>query len=62
MALGHVGLILGIEVSRLSRSNTDWFRLLDICGVTDTLVGDTDGLYHPAAYNDRLLSLKSLRS
>jgi len=55
VALAHVGLVLGIEVSRLSRSNADWYRLLDLCAVTDTLVGDTDGLYDPAAYNDRLL-------
>jgi DNA invertase Pin-like site-specific DNA recombinase len=55
VALGHVGLVLGIEVSRLSRSNTDWYRLLDLCGITDTLVGDTDGLYHPGTFNDRLL-------
>ena len=55
VVLGHIGLILGIEVSRLSRSNADWYRLLDLCAITDTLVGDSDGLYHPGAYNDRLL-------
>lgn len=62
-ALGHVGLILGIEVSRLARNNADWYRLLDLCAVTDTLIGDSDGLYHPALFNDRLvLGLKGTMS
>jgi len=55
VALGHVGLILSIEVSRMARNNADWYRLLDLCGVTDTLIGDEDGLYHPGLFNDRLL-------
>jgi DNA invertase Pin-like site-specific DNA recombinase len=55
VALGHVGLILSIEVSRVARNNADWYRLLDLCGVTDTLIGDEDGLYHPGIFNDRLL-------
>ena len=55
VALGRVGLILAIEVSRLARNNADWYRLLDFCGTTDTLIGDEDGLYHPGLYNDRLL-------
>ena len=50
VALGHVGLILSIEVSRVARNNADWYRLLDLCGVTDTLIGDEDGLYHPGAF------------
>jgi DNA invertase Pin-like site-specific DNA recombinase len=54
-ALGQVGLVLGLEVSRLARNNADWYRLLDLCGLTDTLIGDADGIYHPALYNDRLL-------
>lgn len=54
-ALGDVGLILGIEVSRLSRGNRDWYHLLDICAVTGTLIGDGEGLYDPGSYNDRLL-------
>jgi excisionase family DNA binding protein len=62
-ALGHAGLILGIEVSRLARNNADWYRLLDLCAVTDTLIGDSDGLYHPALFNDRLvLGLKGTMS
>jgi DNA invertase Pin-like site-specific DNA recombinase/predicted DNA-binding transcriptional regulator AlpA len=55
VALGHVGIVLGLEVSRLARNNADWYRLLDLCGVTDTLIGDADGVYHPAMFNDRLL-------
>ena len=55
VALGHVGLILGLEVSRLARNNADWYRLLDLCAMTDTLIGDADGLYHPSHFNDRLL-------
>ncbi len=55
VALHNVGLILSIEVSRLARNNSDWYRLLDLCGVTDTLIGDEDGLYHPGRFNDRLL-------
>ena len=55
VALRHVGLILGLEVSRLARNNADWYRLLDLCGMTDTLIGDADGIYHPALFNDRLL-------
>jgi DNA invertase Pin-like site-specific DNA recombinase/predicted DNA-binding transcriptional regulator AlpA len=63
VALGHVGIVLGLEVSRLARNNADWYRLLDLCGITDTLIGDSDGLYHPALFNDRLvLGLKGTMS
>src|SRR6201985_3231918 len=55
VALGHVGLVLGLEVSRLARNNADWYRLIDLCGLSNTLIGDADGLYHPALFNDRLL-------
>ncbi len=55
VAMNKVGLILSIEVSRLARNNSDWYRLLDLCSVTDTLIGDEDGLYHPGLFNDRLL-------
>ena len=55
VALGHAGLVLGTNVSRVSRNNADWYRLLDLCGVTDTVIGDLDGLYHPGSFNDRLL-------
>ncbi|MGH7553570.1 MAG: recombinase family protein, partial [Longimicrobiales bacterium] len=63
VALGHVGLVLGLEVSRLARNNADWYRLLDLCGLTNTLIGDSDGVYHPALFNDRLvLGLKGTMS
>ena len=55
VALGHVGLVLGLEVSRLARNNADWYRLIDLCGLSNTLIGDADGVYHPALFNDRLL-------
>ena len=55
VALGQAGIVLGLEVSRLARNNTDWYRLLDLCGLTDTLIGDADGIYHPRRPNDRLL-------
>jgi len=63
VALGHVGIVLGLEVSRLARNNADWYRLLDLCGTTDTLIGDADGIYHPGLFNDRLvLGLKGTMS
>jgi DNA invertase Pin-like site-specific DNA recombinase len=63
VALGHAGIVLGLEVSRLARNNADWYRLLDLCSMTDTLIGDADGIYHPASFNDRLvLGLKGTMS
>jgi len=63
VALAHVGIILGLEVSRLARNNADWYQLLDLCAMTDTLIGDADGIYHPAQFNDRLvLGLKGTMS
>ena len=53
VALAHVGIVLGLEVSRLARNNADWYRLLELCGVTDTLIGDNDGVYHPALFNPK---------
>lgn len=55
VALGHVGLVLGLEVSRLARNNADWYRLIYLAGISDTLIGDADGIYHPRLFNDRLL-------
>jgi DNA invertase Pin-like site-specific DNA recombinase len=55
VALSQVGLILCLEASRIARNNVEWYRLLELCGVTDTLIGDLDGLYHPGLFNDRLL-------
>ena len=55
VGMGHAGLVIGLEVSRLARNCSDWHRLLEICGFSDTLILDEDGLYHPADFNDRLL-------
>lgn len=55
VSLGRVGLVMGLEVSRLARNNADWARLLEICAITDTLILDEDGIYDPTDFNDRLL-------
>jgi len=55
VGLRKVGIIMGYEVSRLSRNNADWHRLLELCSVFDTLIGDSDGIYNPRDFNDRLL-------
>jgi DNA invertase Pin-like site-specific DNA recombinase len=55
VALGHAGIILGLEVSRLARNNADWHRLLELAALTCTLILDEDGVYDPANFNDRLL-------
>src|SRR5215470_174527 len=55
VALGHAGIVFALEVSRVARNNADWYRLFDLCSITDTLVGDSDGIYHPALFNDRLV-------
>jgi DNA invertase Pin-like site-specific DNA recombinase len=55
VGLGNIGLVLGVEVSRLARSNRDWHQLLEICALFDVLIADVDGVYDPSDYNDRLL-------
>jgi DNA invertase Pin-like site-specific DNA recombinase len=55
VSLGHVGIILGVEMSRLARSCKDWHQLLELCGIFGTLIADLDGVYDPGNYNDRLL-------
>src|SRR5436305_3038876 len=55
VGLGHAGIVLGLEVSRLARNSMDWHRLLEICALADTLILDEDGIYNPAHFNDRLL-------
>ena len=55
IGLDHVGLILGLEMSRLARSNKDWHQLLELCAIFRVLLADQDGLYDPTDYNDRLL-------
>ncbi|MGH8524182.1 MAG: recombinase family protein, partial [Gammaproteobacteria bacterium] len=55
VSLDHVGIIFGLETSRLARSNKDWYHLLELCAIFRTLVADQDGLYDPVEFNDRLL-------
>ena len=55
VSLNHVGLVLGIEMSRITRSCMDWYQLLELCAVFQSLLADQDGLYDPSNYNDRLL-------
>jgi DNA invertase Pin-like site-specific DNA recombinase/transposase-like protein len=55
VSLNHVGVVLGLELSRLSRSNKDWHQLIDVCGIFNTLLCDQDGVYDPLDSNDRLL-------
>jgi DNA invertase Pin-like site-specific DNA recombinase/transposase-like protein len=55
VALKKAGIIFGLEVSRLARNNKDWYQLLDLCSLTATLIADTDGIYDPSSFNDRLL-------
>src|SRR5258706_9713002 len=55
VGLKHCGAVLSLEVSRLARSCSDWYRLLEICALTDTLVIDEEGIYDPGLHNDRLL-------
>lgn len=55
VSIGHVGIIFGYAVSRLARNNSDWYQLLDLASVFGTLIADSDGIYDPRLYNDRLL-------
>jgi DNA invertase Pin-like site-specific DNA recombinase len=55
VGLGHVGLVLARETSRLARCSADWHRLLDLCAMTGTLIADADGIYDLQDFNDRLL-------
>jgi DNA invertase Pin-like site-specific DNA recombinase len=55
IGLDHVGIVLGVEMSRLARSCKDWHQLLELCAIFDVILADQDGLYDPGDYNDRLL-------
>ena len=55
VGLGHAGAVISLEVSRLARSCSDWYRLIEICALSNTLVIDEEGVYDPNQYNDRLL-------
>lgn len=55
ISLNHVGIVMGIEMSRLARNCRDWHQLLELCAVFGSLLGDADGIYNPREHNDRLL-------
>jgi DNA invertase Pin-like site-specific DNA recombinase len=52
VSLGHAGIVMGLEVSRLARNSSDWHRLLEICALSGTLILDEEGTYDPAHFND----------
>jgi len=55
ITMGHVGLVLGLEMSRLARAGRDWHQLIELCTLAGALLADADGVYDPDWYNDRLL-------
>ncbi len=55
VGMGHAGIVMGLEVSRLARNCADWHQLIEICGFKNTLILDEDGIYDPCNFNDRLL-------
>src|SRR5262245_23040115 len=55
ITMGHVGLVLGLEMSRLARAGRDWHQLIELCSLAGALLADADGVYDPNEYNDRLL-------
>ncbi|MCI0390540.1 MAG: recombinase family protein [Acidobacteria bacterium] len=55
VSLGHVGLVLSLEASRLARNNGDWAQLLNLCSIFGTLIADSEVVYDPRIYHDRLL-------
>ena len=55
VTMDHVGMVLGLEIGRLARSDKDWHQLLEVCAIFDTVLADQDGIYDPADPNDRLL-------
>lgn len=55
VTMGRVGLVLGVEMSRLARTGRDWHQLIELCSLSGALLADPDGVYDPSYYNDRLL-------
>jgi DNA invertase Pin-like site-specific DNA recombinase len=55
VGLDHVGVILGVEMSRLARSSQDWQQRLESCALCGTLIADLDGIDDPSPYHERLL-------
>src|SRR5438105_6904234 len=63
VTLNHVGLVLGLEMSRLARSSKDWHAFFEMCAIFGTLIADEDGVYDGNDANDRLLlGLKGIMS
>ena len=63
VSMGHAGIVLGLEVSRLARNCSDWHRLVELCAITGTLILDQDGLYDPTSFNHQLvLGIKGFMS
>ena len=63
VTLNHVGIVLGLELSRLARSSKDWHAFFEMCAVFGTLIADEDGVYDGNDPNDRLLlGLKGIMS
>jgi len=50
VSLGHAGIVLAYEASRLARNNADWYALLDLCTLRGTLIADADGIYEPSTW------------
>jgi DNA invertase Pin-like site-specific DNA recombinase len=55
VGLGQVGIVLALEVSRLARNSAEWYRLLELCALSGTLIADDATIYDPRLFNDRLL-------
>jgi DNA invertase Pin-like site-specific DNA recombinase len=55
VGLGHAGLVLSFDASRLARNNSDWHQLLQLCSMFGVLIADSERLYDPGLYHDRLL-------
>ena len=55
VALSKIGILIAYEAQRFARNCTHWYQLLDLCGHTDCLIADRDGVYDPSSINGRLL-------
>ena len=55
IALSRVGVVISFDASRLARNNCDWYQLLELCGVFGTLIADSEHIYDPNQFTDRLL-------
>ena len=55
VALGEIGIVIAYDATRLARNCSHWYQLLDLCGLHDCLIADSDGVYDPSSINGRLL-------